>query len=293
MVKIMLGDWNEQTFHTYLALTLLASGICAFVTLLLGRPAPYGRHVEEKGWGPLVDARLAWFLMESPNLYVSAVLWKIGDEKCKTSLANNLLLGLFLFHYVNRSLIYPLQMPATSTPMPLSVMLMAYAFCCCNAYLQARELTMFRLYPESHLSTAAFQIGVSMFIVGWCLNIHSDGILRKLKKQGEGQRKNASNPKRGIQTRRQAKQEEDKGGKSHYQIPRGGLFEYISGANFFSEIIEWTGYAVCCGGSVSSSTFALFTFLNIGPRAIAHHKWYTQKFEDYPKNRKALIPFLI
>ena len=36
----------------------------------------------------------------------------------------------------------------------------------------------------------------------------------------------------------------------------------------------------------------IFTFCNIGPRAYNHHKWYLQKFEDYPKSRKAVIPLI-
>jgi 3-oxo-5-alpha-steroid 4-dehydrogenase 1 len=28
------------------------------------------------------------------------------------------------------------------------------------------------------------------------------------------------------------------------------------------------------------------------PRAISHHKWYKQKFQEYPKERKAILPFL-
>ncbi|NCX34980.1 MAG: hypothetical protein EBX23_06415, partial [Proteobacteria bacterium] len=29
------------------------------------------------------------------------------------------------------------------------------------------------------------------------------------------------------------------------------------------------------------------------PRALAHHKWYQEKFSDYPKSRKAIIPGII
>lgn len=63
-----------------------------------------------------------------------------------------------------------------------------------------------------------------MFVVGMAINIQSDGILVNLRK--------ASATK----------------GKSEYKIPRGGLFEYISCANYFGEIVEWWGlYIVTCG----------------------------------------------
>lgn len=49
------------------------------------------------------------------------------------------------------------------------------------------------------------------------------------------------------------------------------MFEYVSGANFLGEIIEWVGYAIVAGTVVAWS-FALFTLANIAPRAMAHHR---------------------
>ena len=78
-----------------------------------------------------------------------------------------------------------------------------------------------------------------------------------------------------------------------YYVPKGGLFEYVSGANFFGEILEWFGLAMASGFTLSTTTFVIFTFANLAPRAHQHHQWYLKKFqEEYPKNRKALIPFV-
>jgi 3-oxo-5-alpha-steroid 4-dehydrogenase 1 len=54
---------------------------------------------------------------------------------------------------------------------------------------------------------------------GMWINIQSDGILRNLRKPGE----------------------------TGYKIPRGGLFRYVSGANFLGEIVEWSGFAIAAG----------------------------------------------
>lgn len=71
------------------------------------------------------------------------------------------------------------------------------------------------------------------------------------------------------------------------------MFELVSGANFLGEIIEWGGFAIAAGG-LPSLAFALFTALNIGPRAVNHHNNYLEKFKgEYPTDRKAIIPFLL
>jgi len=110
-----------------------------------------------------------------------------------------------------------------------------------------------------------FIAGSVLFFVGWYINYSSDEILRNLRKGNEG----------------------------GYKIPRGGMFEYVSGANFFGEILEWTGFAIACN-SFASLVFAIATFCNIGPRGYAHHQFYLEKFKDeYPRlNRRAVIPFI-
>lgn len=52
----------------------------------------------------------------------------------------------------------------------------------------------------------------------------------------------------------------------------GGMFNYVSGANFFGEILEWWGFFVLCP-SLPSLAFAVFTTCNIGPRALQHHRY--------------------
>ena len=70
------------------------------------------------------------------------------------------------------------------------------------------------------------------------------------------------------------------------------MFEYVSGANFFGEILEWAGFALAAG-TPAALCFAATTALNIGPRAVQHHRWYLTKFKgEYPSERRALIPFI-
>lgn len=85
-----------------------------------------------------------------------------------------------------------------------------------------------------------------------------------------------------------------------YDGLQGGLFDYVSGANFFGEIVEWTGFAIASNCQLPAVAFAVFTVLNVGPRALQHHRDYIRRFSGeskdkpaYPSERRALIPFLL
>ena len=77
-----------------------------------------------------------------------------------------------------------------------------------------------------------------------------------------------------------------------YKIPHGGFFKYVSCPNYFGEIIEWFGYLIIAF-SLPALSFVLWTGFNLIPRALNHHEWYKENFKNYPKNRKAVIPFII
>ncbi len=70
------------------------------------------------------------------------------------------------------------------------------------------------------------------------------------------------------------------------------MFELVSCANYFGEVLEWVGWAVLTW-SLPGLTFALWTVANLVPRARAHHAWYQRTFPEYPAKRKAIIPFLL
>jgi steroid 5-alpha reductase family enzyme len=77
-----------------------------------------------------------------------------------------------------------------------------------------------------------------------------------------------------------------------YKIPHGFLFKYISCPNHFGEILEWLGFAIL-SWNIASLSFAIWTFANLAPRAIAHHRWYKEHFPNYPRKRKAVLPRLL
>ena len=253
-----------------LAWAMIVTALATFVTTLV-ISAPYGRYSTAKGWGPLIPAKLAWFFMESPNLWIPGIIYvHYSDAECASNPYNNRLIMMFLIHYINRTVLYPLRMPRDANPMPISVCLLAFLYCIWNGLTQSLALGMVHCEDTisgNFMAIIRFYTGVFIFFTGLAINVYADSTLLNLRGKP-------------INGRRQG-----------YKIPRGGMFEYVSCANYFGEILEWFGFALA-NWSVAAAAFAIFTFCNIGPRAYNHHKWYLQKFEDYPKSRKAVIPLI-
>ncbi len=59
---------------------------------------------------------------------------------------------------------------------------------------------------------------------------------------------------------------------------KGGLFDYVSGANFLAESIEWTGYAICAW-TLPALAFSVFTWVNIAFGRAIHHHQYVKKLK--------------
>ncbi|KAM8815322.1 3-oxo-5-alpha-steroid 4-dehydrogenase 1 isoform 2-T2 [Rhynchonycteris naso] len=161
-----------------------------------------------------------------------------------------------------KSLIFPFLIRG-GKPTPLYSCVMAFVFCTYNGYMQSRYLSQYAVYADDWLTDPRFLTGFVLWLLGMLINIHSDHILRNLRQPGE----------------------------TGYKIPRGGLFEYVSAANYFGEVAEWCGYGLA-SWSVQGGAFALFTLCVLLTIAQQHHQWYLEKFEDYPKFRKTIIPFL-
>uniref|UniRef100_UPI0037E7F82C 3-oxo-5-alpha-steroid 4-dehydrogenase 2b n=1 Tax=Semicossyphus pulcher TaxID=241346 RepID=UPI0037E7F82C len=219
----------------------------------------YGRHMGLPLPVRVVPARVAWFLQEMPALLIPLLLMLTSHKP--SSVGKNLLLGTFCVHYFQRTLVYSLLI--RGRPFPLGVMVGACVFCSLNGSLQGHYLLHCAQFDDGWSADCRYKTGLLLFYVGMGINIHSDYILRNLREPGE----------------------------EVYRIPTGGLFEFVSGANYLGEIVEWFGFAVATW-SLPALSFAVFSLCFVGPRAYYHHRFYQENFRDYPKLRKALIPFI-
>ena len=135
-------------------------GVSIFI-LLLFITAPYGRHTKTT-WGPLINNKLGWFIMEITLIGVLAFFVCIGHNK--QSLVNWIIVGLITFHYLNRSLLFPLRIRTGYKKMPVLIMFMGVFFNIINGFLFGYYLAYFKVYPTNWMMSPQFIIGAIIFI---------------------------------------------------------------------------------------------------------------------------------
>ncbi|CAD7945742.1 unnamed protein product [Amoebophrya sp. A25] len=190
---VVISPAVAELYVQYSTGLMLVVGVITLIATLLIR-APYGRYASRK-WGPMFDARLAWFLQESPAFWVPQLvmydqylaLGGMGELLRSLHPCAWILLLFFQLHYFQRAVIYPLcRMPASATPVPLTVSMLAFLFCLWNGLQQSLALVYVVKYDDSWmLGQPFFRLGMTLAFLGMFLNIHSDSILLNLRNAGE------------------------------------------------------------------------------------------------------------
>jgi len=246
------------TAYTALVAVQIVLAVVVFFALL-HIDAPYGRFVRP-GWGPTIPSRVGWILMEAPASVWFLAVYALGEHRGQ--IVPLVMLALWQIHYVNRAFVTPF-LTRSSRRMPVAVAAMAFCFNLLNGWINARWVSALGDYPVTWLADPRFILGVLVMAAGFVLNVRSDAILRALRRSHDG-----------------------------YVLPDRGPFRVITSPNYAGEILEWIGWAILTW-SPAGLAFAVFTFANLAPRALATRRWYAETFPDFPTGRKALIPGVI
>lgn len=260
-------EFSPLEWHHFFLLTTFV--VCPLIfAALFFMPAAYGRHGADRSrlWGPGISPRWAWVVMEAPSSVGFAVIFFLGDRALE--LVPLLLLVLWQAHYFHRTFIFPFKIrvkPGQTTPLVIPVM--SVITNTIVSFLNASILSWSSIradYDLSWLTDPRFLVGLALFAYDWHVNRKADAMLAALRKPGE----------------------------TGYKIPRGWFYEKVSCPNYLGEMLIWTGWAVATW-SWAGVAFVLVTAANLVPRALQNHRWYHERFEDYPKQRKAVIPYLL
>ncbi len=237
----------------------IAIAVVTFITLFFIK-APFGRHVR-KDFGPLMSNKWGWVIMEFPSIALICLFYFLGNGQ--KDAYTTFFVTLWVFHYFNRTFIFPFRLRDTNKKIPVAIVLSAIFFNLMNGSTNGIYFGYLADYPAQYYLNPHFIVGIGLFIIGWTINFWADHRLIHLRKPGE----------------------------TAYVLPKGGLFEYLASPNLFGEIIEWIGFAIAVN-SLATWGFAIWTCANLIPRCRDHYRWSVAKFENYPSQRKILIPFI-
>ncbi len=241
-----------------IVLVWIAMAVVTFI-LLQFVTAPFGRHARS-GWGPMVRNKWGWMWMEMPSFVLILAALLLGS---RVNAVTWCIGGLWLLHYFNRAFIFPFRIKSGDKLMPLTIVGSAIFFNVMNAGLNGYFLAELSGYSAEWFGSWQFMVGLPLFLLGMGINIWADEKLMNLRKPGE----------------------------TGYRIPTGGLFNRISAPNLFGEILEWTGFTILAW-NLPAASFAIWTFANLVPRAKEHHRFYLDRFVDYPKQRKRVFMWI-
>ncbi|MEN9564751.1 MAG: hypothetical protein RIR73_2995 [Chloroflexota bacterium] len=108
-----------------------------------------------------------------------------------------------------------------------------------------------------------FYIGIGLYIIGMAGNFYHHKLLADLRKNS-----------------------------LDYFIPKGGLFEVVVCPHYLFEIIIWLGIALL-SRHLLAWIVLLFIVLYLITRSWRALAWYREKFTNFPKDRKGILPFVM
>ncbi|HJL18420.1 MAG TPA: hypothetical protein RMH99_22340 [Sandaracinaceae bacterium LLY-WYZ-13_1] len=248
-----------ETYAIVLYAGLAFAGLSAVASAFVR--SPYGRFAS-RSFGPSLPIRAGWLLMEAPALVFYPV-FLAGPRS--GALVPLLFAGVWTLHYGNRAVLFPLMMrPRPDGRMAWLVVWIGMGVVGTHAWLYATWLGAHGAHlTNAWLADPRFMLGLPLYLGGFALNVHSDAVLRRLRRGAE----------RG------------------YRIPRGGGFRWVSCPHYLGELVAWAGLALatwCPGGLFVLTVSAA----NLVPRARAIHRWYRSELSGYPRRRRALIPYV-
>lgn len=205
-----------------------------------------------------VPSRVGMMILYTPALLVSCVYLLTAPNSNGREVVTA---GLLCLHFGKRVL-ETLFLHNYSGTMDCDMMLPISVSYALTAALTAHQQFLVTEYSHA-FSNPVYCLGLALAVIGQGGNFYHHYLLTQMRK----------------------------GGEKSYSIPTGGLFEFVTMPHYFFELIAWLGLAC-----VTQHLNALLTFADmcsyLSGRSIATTRWYRSKFDNYPKERKHLVPLI-
>jgi 3-oxo-5-alpha-steroid 4-dehydrogenase 1 len=196
----------------------------------------------------------------------------------------------------------------------MAVIPMTSVFNAANGFAMGSYLSspLAHAYLRDAFCRPTFYVLLVMWAIAFIGNIAHDEVLYEIRRKAKTQSTEKRSGKDKVNVVLSANRE-------YYGVPYGLLYKYISFPNYLCELLEWSAFAVAAAPlpplskvleSLSALSldsilhadippefahpylFLIGTLLPMVPRAYRAHRWYHKTFPSYPKERKAIVPFI-
>lgn len=253
---------GDSVYDTVLTVGFAFAAFVAISALFV--QSPYGRFASEK-LGVSLDPRLGWWLMELPATVVFLVFFALGERH---DVVPMVFAAIWCIHYANRGWFFPLTIrttPGQKGSFSITVVLAGWFVTGMHGFLNAQWFTDFGDHLTTEwLTDPRFLVGLAVYYSGYFLVLHSERVVRTLR--------DTPGPR--------------------YRIPFGGGFKLVTNPAYLGELVGWAGFALMTWSLAGVLIFCI-SAANLIPRAFQNHRWYLEKFDDYPKDRKVLVPYVL
>jgi 3-oxo-5-alpha-steroid 4-dehydrogenase 1 len=294
--------------------------------------APFGRFANTPSAANLpslqLDGTKAWILMELPSPMSFIYATFITQLPAPVS-PQAILSGCFLVHYFNRAIVSPLRAPSRSKN-NLSVVLTGMGFNLANGYLMGSYTSspMAKAYLANAFQRPTFWVGIALWVLGFVGNVVHDEVLLNIRRAASARKEKEAAAANGSKEPKGEHYGIPQGLLYKYISFPNYLCEWIEWLGFaiaasplplhlsftsplaflssFTTVMlplfTLSGWKAIL--QTPPSTFAprltppwIFLINEIVlmlPRAVKGHQWYHERFgQTFPRDRKAVIPFLL
>ncbi|KAK9789771.1 hypothetical protein WJX73_009613 [Symbiochloris irregularis] len=171
----------------------------------------------------------------------------------------------------------------------------------------ARQLlrSLLRLWPHP---SAGQWLACAVFMAGSLVQLQSHWILARLRRRSSS--RDPDRLSRTASTLKAARLRREGSGspeelqaldataahpqETKYSLPTGGAFALVSCPHYLGEIVIYAGLLMSYGRH-SELPWLIFLWVtaNLILAAVPMHHWYQEHFRNYPKQRRAIIPFVL
>ena len=266
--------------ETFIVVNLLLAAVASFVVesqlfhLPVNLHVAYSKHAANSSWSTLkgrsLPARAGMVLIYTVPFLANVVLLRVYQAWSRPRLAAALLVlhfakrvleCLFLHQYSNKG---------------LKAVVVAFV---ATSYSLSSWYNVFfisRVEPPS-VPAAQAALAILVWLAGESGNLYHHWLLRRLRNASAASETGPSS---------------DSSPKSTYKIPEGGLFGLVNSPHYLFELISLSALVVLGSGHAVPLWDLVRCSAYLGGRSVATTAFYHKKIDNFPKERKHLIPYL-